>query len=70
MDGVLVCIIERVGCGGVVVGCMRIVGMMGGEDVKMGGLGEEGMFCDCELIGDLEGIISFDVYLKVVFDFV
>lgn len=42
LDGVLVCIIERVGRGGVVVGCTRIAGMTGGEEIKMGGLGEEG----------------------------
>lgn len=65
----MACIIERVGRGGVVVGCTRIVGMTGGEDVKMGGLGKEGTSCDCELIGDPEGIISSDAYLKVVFDF-
>lgn len=65
----MVCIIERVGRGGVVVECTRIAGMTGGEDAKMGGLGEEGTFYDCESTNDPEGIDSSDAYLRVVFDF-
>lgn len=36
---------------------------------KMGGLGEEGTFYDCESTNDPEGIDSSDAYLRVVFDF-
>lgn len=57
LDGVLVCIIERVGRGGVVVGCTRIAGMTGGEEIKMGGLGEEGTLCECESTSDPEGVL-------------
>lgn len=66
LDGVLVCIIERVGRGGVVVGCTRIAGMTGGEE-KMGGLGEEGTLCEYESTSGPE-VTPSDAYPRAAFD--
>lgn len=65
LDRVLVCIIERVGRGGVVVRCTRIAGMTGGEEVKMGGLGEEGTLCECESTSDPEDILMLTRGLRL-----